>query len=120
MKMKSVAGSILTVFFLLELGAMVAFGYFGYHIKAGAAVKILLAAALPLAVAILWGVFLAPKAALPVFSFPVRTALKGIVFVLASAALYAADLSTLGFIFLLLSILLVAAVFIFDLHEVKM
>ena len=79
--MKSISGSILTAFFLLEILAMIAFGYYGYHIQSGTAVSIILAVALPLAVAILWGVFLSPKASLPVFSFPVRTALKFVVFV---------------------------------------
>lgn len=118
--MKSIGSSILAAFFLLEIVAMVAFGYSGYHIKAGAAVKIILAAALPLAVAILWGIFLSPKASLPVFSFPIRTALKFVVFVLASASLYAVEQRALGLTFLMVSFLIVAAVFILNLHEVKM
>jgi hypothetical protein len=120
MEMKSIGFIILTSFFLLELGAMVAFGYWGYHIKAGVAVKITLAVALPLVVTILWSVFLSPKALLPIFSFPNRTALKLVVFVVASAALYAAGRSVLGVTFLMISILIVAAVFILKLHEVKM
>ncbi|GLX71030.1 YrdB family protein [Paenibacillus glycanilyticus] len=111
---------ILLIFFLLELGAMAAFGYGAYHIKAGAAFKIILAIASPVVVAIVWGLFLSPKASLPVFSFPVRTALKMVVFFLASASLYATGQTMLGLTFLIMSLLIVAAVFIFNLHEVKM
>ncbi|NOU63356.1 DUF2568 domain-containing protein [Paenibacillus sp. LMG 31461] len=119
MEVKSIGVIILTAFFLLELGAMVAFGYWGYHIKAGSAVKIMLVIASPLVVAILWGVFLSPKASLSIFSFPFRTALKLVVFVVASAALYAAGRSVLGLAFLMLSLFIVAAVFILRLHKVK-
>ncbi|HHY0845459.1 MULTISPECIES: YrdB family protein [Bacillus] len=44
---------------------MAAFSYWGYHIKTGAAVKIILAVATPLVIATLWGIFLSPKASLP-------------------------------------------------------
>ncbi|WP_247740946.1 YrdB family protein [Cohnella sp. LGH] len=118
--MKWIVGSILAVFFLLEIVAMIAFGYYGYHLKSGIAVKIILAVALPLAVAILWGVFLSPKASIPVFSFPVRTALKFVVFVLASASLYAAEQKVFGLTLFMVSFLIVAIVFILKLHEVKM
>ncbi len=118
--MKPIDGMILTVFFLLEIAAMIALGAYGYHIGTGTAVGILLAIALPLAVAILWGMFLSPKASRPVFTYPVRTALKLVVFVLASAALYAIDQVALGLAFLILSFFIVATVFILKLHEVKM
>ncbi|WP_131799107.1 DUF2568 domain-containing protein, partial [Bacillus mycoides] len=48
MEIKWIGISVLTGFFLLELGAMAAFSYWGYHIKTGAAVKIILAVATPL------------------------------------------------------------------------
>lgn len=98
---------------------MIAFGSYGYHIGSGTAVGILLAIALPLAVAILWGMFLAPRASRTVFSYPVRTALKFVVFVLASASLYAIDQGALGLAFLIVSLFIVAAVFQLKLHEVK-
>ncbi len=114
-----ISGSILAVFFLLEIVALVAFGYYGYHIKSGAAIKFILAIALPLTVAILWGMFLSPKAAVPVFSSPVQAALKLVVFVLASASLYAAGQRGLGLVLLVVSFFTVAAVFILKLYEVK-
>ncbi|WP_261381759.1 YrdB family protein [Paenibacillus cremeus] len=75
--------------------------------------------ALPLFIIILWGVFLSPKASLPIFSYRVRTALKLIVFVVISIALYATGRSVLGVTFLTLSLIFVASVFILKLHEVK-
>lgn len=117
--MKAFGNLILTAFFLLELCAMVAFGYWGYHIQVGVFLRIILAVAVPLIVAILWGMLLSPKASFPIFSYPVRNALKLIVFAGASAALYASGLGILGIIFLALSLLLAAAVFVLKLHEVK-
>ncbi|PAD65962.1 hypothetical protein CHH83_26480 [Bacillus sp. 7586-K] len=119
MGMRSIKGSILTVLFLLEIDALVAFSYWGYQINAGGAVKIIMAVATPLVIAILWGVFLAPKASLPIISYPVRTALKLVVFVVASAALYTTGRIMLGALFLILSLLIVAAVFILKLYDVK-
>ncbi|WP_261381434.1 YrdB family protein [Paenibacillus cremeus] len=110
---------VLTAFFLLELVAIFAYGYWGYHIQAGMSLKIILAIALPLFITILWGVFLSPKASLPIFSYRVRTALKLIVFVVASIALYATGRGVLGVTFLSLSLIFVASVFILKLHEVK-
>ena len=120
MEIKWIGVSVLTGFFLLELGAMAAFSYWGYHIKTGAAVKIILAVATPLVIATLWGMFLSPKASLPIFSFPLRTTLKLVVFIVASAALYASGQSALAVTFLTVSLLIVAAVFILKLHKVNM
>ncbi|MDF2723841.1 MAG: hypothetical protein K0Q59_3516 [Paenibacillus sp.] len=108
----------LAAFFALELAAMAAFGYWGYHLAAGALLRITLAVAAPLIVIVLWGMFLAPKASFPIFSFPARTALKMVVFVAASAALFATGSHTLAFGFLIVSAILVAVVFVFNLHQV--
>ncbi|EJV56231.1 YrdB family protein [Bacillus cereus] len=120
MEIKWIGVSVLTGFFLLELGAMAAFSYWGYHIKTGAAVKIILAVATPLVIATLWGMFLSPKASLPIFSFPIQTTLKLVVFIVASAALYASGQSAFAVTFLTVSLLIVAAVFILKLHNVYM
>lgn len=119
MGMKWIKVSILIVLFLLEIGGMVVFSYWGYHINAGVAVKIIMAVAIPLVIAILWGLFLAPKASLPIISYPIRTVLKLVVFVVASAALYTIGRIALGALFLILSLLIVAAVFILKLYDVK-
>ncbi|MBM7584622.1 hypothetical protein JOC86_001159 [Bacillus pakistanensis] len=56
------------------------------------------------------------KASLPILSFPLRTTLKLVVFIVASAALYESGQSALLTVFLLI----VAAVFILKLHKVDM
>ncbi|TKC16839.1 YrdB family protein [Robertmurraya kyonggiensis] len=118
--MKSINFFILTAFFLLELGAIASFSYWAYHLYTGTAVKIILAIIAPLVIATIWGVFLSPKASLPIFPFPLRTTLKLVVFVFASVALYATGKSGLGVTFLIISVLIVMTVFILNLHEVKM
>lgn len=110
---------LLTVFFLLELAAIAVFGFWGYQFNAGQVVKIILAVGAPLVMIIVWGMFLSPKASVPIFSYPVRTALKLFVFIVASAALWAVGQFTLGIIFLTLSILIIASVFFLNLHEVN-
>ncbi|WP_340372633.1 YrdB family protein [Peribacillus sp. FSL E2-0218] len=119
MGIKWIGVSVLTGFFLLELAAMAAFSYWGYHIKTGAAVSVILAFATPVVIAALWSMFLSPKAPLPIFSFSIRTTLKLVVFIVASASLYASGQSALAVIFLTMSLLIVAAVFILKLHKVN-
>jgi len=48
--------------FLLELAALAAFGYWGATLRTSGALRALLAIVLPLAVALLWGLFISPKA----------------------------------------------------------
>jgi uncharacterized protein DUF2568 len=50
--------------FLLELSALAALGYFGYHVASGLA-AIFLCIAAPLLFAVLWGLFVAHKAKFP-------------------------------------------------------
>ncbi len=52
----------LGVRFLLELAALAAFGYWGATMRASGALRVVLAIGLPLAVAVLWGLFVSPKA----------------------------------------------------------
>lgn len=116
--MKPIGSSlILAAFFLLELVAFASFGYWGYHAGAGKAFGVLLAAAVPLAVAVLWGMFLSPKASVAAFAYSARTALKFIVFALASAALFASGHHALGAALLASSVVLVSAVFLLNLHK---
>ncbi|SFD78083.1 Protein of unknown function [Paenibacillus catalpae] len=118
--MKSIAvGILLTAFFLLELAACAAFGFWGYQLDVGGIFKIILMIALPLAVIILWGMFLSPKASIPIFADPIRTTLKLIVFLAASAALYTTGRHGLGIVFLTASIIVIGSVFILDLHRVN-
>jgi hypothetical protein len=72
--------------FLLEICALVALGYGGWHAPAPVWVRILLAAALPLAAAIVWGRWVAPKASHPIDD-PLRLIPEWVVFGGASVAL---------------------------------
>lgn len=52
----------LTLQFLLELGALAAYGYWGYGTGSSSFAHVALAIAAPLAAAIVWGLFGSPKA----------------------------------------------------------
>ena len=77
----------LAVRFLLELGSLAAFGYWGATLPAGSAVRVSAAIALPLLVAGLWGAFISPKARVPTGRAG-RAGLGLVVFLAASALLY--------------------------------
>jgi hypothetical protein len=88
----------LALSFLLELCALAALGYWGYHTGQSTPAKLGLAIGAPLLMAVFWGAFLAPKAAVPLAE-PLKLALKLVVFGLAVAALAAAGPRTLAGIF---------------------
>ncbi len=48
--------------FLLELSALAAFGYWGFTARAQIGWRVFLAFVLPLGVAVVWGLFISPKA----------------------------------------------------------
>jgi len=75
--------------FLLEVAALVAVGMWGYHVGPGTAAKLGLAVGLPVVVAVVWGLFAAPRA---VVKLPLAgvLAVKAVVFAAAAVALYAA------------------------------
>ena len=91
--------TVLGIFFLMELCALAAFSYWGFHLNRGWFIKILLGIGAPLLVAIFWGTFIAPKASIPV-SIPVRIILQLIIFALAIAALHFSSKSMLAVVFL--------------------
>ena len=72
--------------FFLELCALVALGYWGGTTAYGMATRIVLAIALPLAAAMFWGTFVAPRARV-ILSTGVRMALGFAVFACAAVAL---------------------------------
>ncbi len=55
----------LAVRFFLEISALVALGYWGFHAGSTLALKILLGLGISLLAAFLWGVFASPKASIP-------------------------------------------------------
>jgi hypothetical protein len=71
--------------FALELGALTAAAAFGWH-AGGGVTRWLLAAAAPLAVALAWGIWMAPKSGSRVAD-PGRLALELLIFGGAAAAL---------------------------------
>ncbi|RKP47966.1 DUF2568 domain-containing protein [Cohnella endophytica] len=81
---------VLTYMFMLELASLAAFGVWGFRMNVFAGIGI------PLVILVLWSMFLAPKASIPVLSYPIRTVLKLVVFLLASAALFASGYHTLA------------------------
>ncbi|WP_420832329.1 YrdB family protein [Paenibacillus humicola] len=91
-------------FFLLELGSLASYGYWGFHAADGQLLRILLGIETPLVVTVFWGVVLSPKAKIPVKP-PLRLILQLIVFTGASWALYAAGQSALAFVLLAVTIL---------------
>lgn len=72
--------------FLLELAALASLGYWGGTAAAGAVARTALAVALPLAAAVFWGIFVAPRARV-VLPTVLRMALGLVVFACAAAAL---------------------------------
>jgi hypothetical protein len=60
----------LLVRFLLELCMLAAVGYWGFKTHSGWAMKIIFGIGLPILIAVIWGVFVAPKATYPLSSIP--------------------------------------------------
>ncbi len=88
----------LALSFLLELGLLAAVGYWGYESTDSFEIAVLLGVLLPIIAAVFWGVFMAPKASIPVPE-PWHTLLALFLFALAIAALFAADRATLALIY---------------------
>jgi len=90
-------GIALAVRFLLELCALVAAAYWGSRVSSSAAVNVIVALAAPLALATVWGMWLAPRAARRLRP-PARTFLELAVLGAAVAALLAAGEPVLALI----------------------
>jgi hypothetical protein len=83
--------------FLLEMALLAALAYWGFHDRGGVAQWVLGLGA-PLLLAVVWGAFMAPKAARPARD-PVRLPLEIVLFGSGVAALAAAGSETLAAIF---------------------
>lgn len=90
--------------FLLELCALVVLGYWGFQTGASGLTKILFGLGAPLLVAIVWGAFVAPKAAVFAPS-GVRLGLEFLVWAAAIAALFAAGQPVLAWVFLVVAVI---------------
>jgi hypothetical protein len=78
-----------TVRFLCELGLLTALAYWGFHTFDGVA-GVLVGVGAPIAAAVIWGAFVAPKARWPV-AVAVRVVIELVLFGAAVIALVAAD-----------------------------
>ncbi|MBO7747288.1 YrdB family protein [Paenibacillus sp. MWE-103] len=92
------------IFFALELCALAAFCYWGFHLKGAETwVRTLAGIGSPVLVAVFWGTFVAPKARVPVRPL-VRFALQLLVFAAAAAVLHGSGQRKLATLFLLVAI----------------
>ncbi|WP_069187954.1 YrdB family protein [Bacillus sp. FJAT-27251] len=87
--------------FVLEVCALVALSYWGFHTGKGYFFKFGLGIGAPLIIAIIWGVFGSPAAPIPVHGF-IRLILEIAIFGLAIIALYGAGHPSLALIFAIL------------------
>lgn len=93
----------LAVRFLLELCMLAAIAFWGFKTQSSGFMKILFGIGLPLLVAVLWGMFLAPKATQPLRGASFLT-LELILFALGFFALFAAGKPTLAWIYIIVLI----------------
>ncbi|MDI3342066.1 MAG: YrdB family protein [Sphaerobacter sp.] len=93
--MAIVQAANLALRFLLELCALAALAYWGFHTGEGTLARIALGIGAALLAAVIWGTFVAPNAAVAVGS-PVRLALELLVFGAAVAGLLTAGRPSLG------------------------
>lgn len=84
--------------FLLELCLVVIFGYWGFKTGQSTLTKIGLGIGIPLIVAVLWGIFLAPASDTRP-QYPWRSIAELVIFGLAFAALYGRGLRSPAWVF---------------------
>lgn len=96
---------ILSLVFLSELTALAALGYWGFHVPKGMPLKLVLGIGTPLVVAVIWGLFLAPRAVFPV-DLPIKMLLKLMVFAISAWALHAAGHAQVALYFFIAALLL--------------
>ncbi|MFC4809767.1 YrdB family protein [Paenibacillus sp. GCM10023250] len=93
------------IFLALELCALAAFCYWGFHLKGAETwVRALAGIGSPVLVAVFWGHFAAPKACVPARPL-VRFALQLLVFAAAAAILHGSGQRKLATLFLLVAVL---------------
>jgi hypothetical protein len=94
-------GANLGLMFLLELAVYAAVGYWGFTVSSNLAVKLLAGLGGPVLFAVVWGVFGAPKASVPLHGLG-RAALEIVWFGGGAGALLAAGLVTPAAVFTVL------------------
>ena len=99
--------------FFLEIAALAALSYGGFHAGSSDVVQWLLGIGLPLLAAVVWGLFIAPRARYRV-SDPIWIALQVVVFGAATAALLTAGQTTPAIVFVALLIVNAVLMIILD------
>ena len=99
----------LALAFLLEIAALAALCWWGFHVSGATWVKVLLGIGAPVGAAIVWGLFAAPRARVRLAMGP-KLAVKAIVFGAATAALIGRGQLVLGVVFAVLVVANTAAV----------
>lgn len=94
----------LLVRFLLELCMLAAVGYWGFKTQSGLFMKILLGIGLPVLIAVLWGMFIAPKATRPL-SGASYLALELTLLASGAVALFASGKPALGWAYAIVLVL---------------
>ena len=84
--------------FILEVCALVALGYWGFHTGTSEALRWVLGIGAPLLAAVVWGLFIAPRRRFDV-PLAVWILLQVLIFGAAIAALFASDQPTLAVVF---------------------
>jgi hypothetical protein len=84
--------------FLLELCMLAAIGYWGFKSQSAGGMKILLGIGLPVLIAVIWGLFVAPRAMYPLRDIS-HLVVSLILLGLGSAALFATGNPTLGWVY---------------------
>jgi hypothetical protein len=102
----------LAVRFLMELGALAGFAYWGWQTGASVASQILLAGVTPLLAALIWGRFIAPKAPHRLED-PLRVGIEIVFFGAATAALIVAGAPTTGTFFGIVAAVSLILMFVF-------
>ena len=96
--MEMLKNTNLALMFVLELCMLAALGYWGFTLDQGLAVRIAVGLGAPLLAAVIWGLWMAPKASMPLRE-PLHLILELIIFGMAIAALYAAQRPSLALMF---------------------
>jgi hypothetical protein len=84
--------------FLLELGAIVALGYWGVHASGDLPVQVVLAIAAPLGLIFIWALFIAPRAVYPIPRLAQAIG-GGALLLISAVALVIAGLPVVGLVF---------------------
>jgi Protein of unknown function (DUF2568) len=106
--------SNLALSFLLELFILGALAYWGFRVGNGTFMKIILGVGAPLLAALVWGIFEAPQASMPLPE-PWHLLLALVIFGLAIVALYVAGQRTLALIFA--SLVVINQILIYAWHQ---